>query len=130
MDFTWRDCAVGGADGKGYMDFGAIGAVESTSDVLETYRVQEVSFAVAVLNLDAQATFILEGKIGDYWFSLPATQILIAPTGDPAVNRATGVLTYGHCASISAIRCRFIMVDAGALVPSAIVLAQGVRVTH
>lgn len=129
MDYTHKDCATGGADGKGYMDFGTIEAGESTSSVLKTYRVQEVSFVVAVLDLDAQAPFVLEGKIGPYWFSLPSTQIIVVPSGNPAVDRATGVLTYSHCASISAIRCRFV-VAGGELVPVAIVLAQGNRVDH
>ena len=127
MDYTHKDCATGGADGKGYMDFGTIESAESTSKVLKTYRVQEVSFAVAVLKLDAQATFVLEGKIGPYWFSLPSTQIIVVPTGNPAVDRATGVLTYSHCASISAIRCRFVIAG-GILVPVATVLAMGSKI--
>lgn len=128
MEYTWQHCAAGSPDGKGYLDFGTIGVSQATSSLLKGNRVQSVAFGVAVLNLDAQATFILEGRIGGYWFSLPTTQIIVTPTGDPEVNRATGLLTYDHCASIEAIRCRFFAVDAGALTPTADVIAMGVKV--
>jgi len=130
MPYSWQDCAAGGAAGNPYMDFGSIGVGEATAEELKTFCVEEASFAVAVLNLDAQAAFILEGQIGDNWFSLPSTQIIVAPVDDPTVNKATGVLVYDHCASISALRCRFLSAGAGSLVPVADVVAMGVTINH
>ncbi len=120
--FTHKDCAVGLR-----MDFGSIGVGKATSLELRTYHVQEVSFGVAVSNLDAEAVFLLEGRIGDNWFGLPSTQINVTPASNPALDKATGVLVYDHCPSIEAIRCRFASVGEGTLVPTADVLAKGVK---
>ena len=122
--YTHADCEVGRQ-----MEFGSIGAGEATSEI-ETYQVQEVSFGVAVLNLDAQAVFQLEARIGENWFALASTVINVTPTGNPAVNKATGLLTYSHCPSIEAIRCNFVSVGAGDLVPTAQVLACGVKISN
>jgi hypothetical protein len=124
LHFTHNNCAVGNR-----MDFGTIGAGAATSLELRTYKVQEVSFGVAVSNLDAEAVFQLEGRIGDYWFALSSTKITVTPTGNPAEDKATGVLVYDHCPSIEAIRCRFLSVGAGSLTPTAQVLAKGVPIT-
>jgi len=121
MSYTHRDCAVGRR-----MDFGSIGAGEATSE-LETYKVQEVSFGVAVSNLDGQAAFQLEGKIGESWSALVDSNILL--DGDPEGHSGNGMLVYSHCASLEAIRCRFISAT-GDLVPSAVVLAKGVKIAE
>ncbi len=120
--YTQNHCGVGQT-----MEFGSISPGEATLLELRTYHVQEVSFGVAVSNLDAEAVFQLEGRIGQYWFSLPSTQINITPADNPAVDKATGVLVYDHCPSIEAIRCRFVSVGEGTLTPTAEVLAKGVK---
>jgi len=122
MPYTHRDCEIGMV-----MVFDPIGAGEATEG-LETYQVQEVSFGVAVSNLDAQAVFQLEGKIGGNWFLLPSTITTITPTSFPATDKATGVLTYSHCASIEGIRCRFVSASDGELVPTAEIMAMGVQI--
>ena len=124
MSYTHRDCAVGRR-----MDFGSIGAGEATSE-LETYKVQEVSFGVAVSNLDAQAAFQLEGRIGDHWFVLSDTIINVTPAAVPASDIASGMLRYSNCASIEAIRCRFASVGGSDLDPSARVRAKGVPIAE
>ncbi|MBW7995367.1 MAG: hypothetical protein FVQ81_02105 [Candidatus Glassbacteria bacterium] len=112
------------------MDFGTIGVTAATELILETYQVQEASFGVAVSNLDAAAAFQLEGRIGDYWFVLPGTLINLTPADDPASDVVSGLLVYSHCASIEAIRCRFVFAGPGTLVPTARVRGVGVKIAR
>jgi len=111
------------------MDFGTLAAGAATEE-LPTYKIQEVSFGVAVSNLDAQAAFQLEGRIGDHWFVLSDTIINVTPAAVPASDIASGMLRYSNCASIEAIRCRFASVGGSDLDPSARVRAKGVPIAE
>ena len=121
MSYSHMDVAVGRR-----MDFGTLTAGAATEE-LPTYKIQEVSFGVAVSNLDGQAAFQLEGKIGESWFALVNSNILL--DGDPDGHSGNGMLVYSHCASLEAIRCRFISASGG-LTPSARVLAKGVKIAE
>ena len=105
------------------MDLGSLVVSEATEEVL-TYLVDQVSFGVSVTNLDGQASFKLEGKIGNSWFTLPNTNILI--DGLPG-EQSNSVLFYGMCRSLNGVRCRFVSAT-GESTPSAAVIAMAATV--
>ena len=101
------------------MDLGSLDASETSEEVL-TYLVDQVSFGVSVTDLDGQASFLLEGRIGESWFALADTNILI--DGSPG-EQSNSMLFYGMCRSLNGVRCRFVSAT-GESTPSAAVIAM------
>jgi hypothetical protein len=122
MSQAWQEAAAGAV-----WNDGSLSASEATAELI-THKIQEVSYGIAVTSLDGQAVFQLEGRIGDTdWFSIPDALATIA--SDPDNHSGNQVLRYDHCATISAIRLRFVSAT-GDLVPVARVLSKALQISE
>lgn len=104
------------------MDLGSLAVGETSEEVL-TYLVDQVSFGVSVTDLVGQASFQLEGRIGENWFTLAETPILVNSAGE----QSNSLLAYDKCRVLNGIRCKFVIAT-GESTPVAAVIALAATV--